>query len=189
PPGWLASVAPPTVVHRFPTYGSGVRMIAGHPSSPYLAIGSTVGTLWWWDLRTMLPRHIDGAGTSLCSLDRDWIYVLDVVSTEITAIARRGRARRSIPVAAPMAMCTQLRSGSMFALHTGESRYTIVNGATGENWAVRAQFLRFVGERLFYVRDRTLYELSRGRARPRWILPADVLWMSATERGVALSLA
>src|SRR5262249_27761004 len=100
-----------------------------------------------------------------------------------------GDVRRVIPLTAPMATCTHLRSESMFAVHIAGDRYTIVNGATGEKWGIRAQLLRFVGDRLFYVRDRMLFELSRGRARPRWILPPKVLWMSANERGVALSLA
>src|SRR5262245_12471517 len=85
-PRHMIKAAPAT--HKFPTHGFGVRLVAGHPHSPYVAIGSRTGTVWWWDLRTMLPSHV-GAGTrGLCSFDRDWIYAQDADSLELVAIPR-----------------------------------------------------------------------------------------------------
>jgi len=164
-------------VRQFPTHGNGARMIAARPSSPYLAIASTIGMLWWWDLRTMLPRHISIEANGVCHLDRDWIYAIDSMEGILIALPRRGGEPRRIEV---RGLCDGHSNGSLLSLTQGDDKHSIVNGTTGEVWHIRTQSVKFVGERVFYVRGRILYELMHGSEVPRWLLPATTLESIAT---------
>jgi len=177
--------------YEFPSHIARARMIAGRPDSPYLAIGSETGTILWWDLRMMLPRHIAvGTAAVPCHVDANWIYILELAKGGTVAYPRGAGVEHLVD--SHVGICFGgLAGSSRFLIGTEDYVFHLVDGASRRSVRIdgRAVTLTLNGG-AFFVRGKIVYEVEpNGTQRPWWIAPGEIAGMSTWSFNLFVALA
>jgi WD40 repeat protein len=167
--------------HRFALDNLAMRSLAAHPASPIVAVGSTDGTIRWWDLRTFIPQRLDlPHQPSLCGIDRDNVYALGGLG--VYATSRSGGAPRLIATG-PYSNCNGTQRG-LVAKHIpyGPNQDDDIIDSAGHVQSVpRGVVLDYDTGSLFVVENqRDVVELTpSGERRRRMTLTENIIRLTA----------
>ena len=158
--------------YRIPLDRQDIRRVAGLGTSPFVATGSSNGTITWWDLRAVIPQRVPVVPLGeLCAVDDKYLFTYD--SSKIVATPRAGGAPLVV-MKGPVMACVADGGGQRVAGWGLDGSAKVIEIATLASH--HAQTLVVDRDRTYLeVVERTVYELPLGGPPiARWTAPAEI---------------